>query len=356
MPERLRPLVHSLAMILVGVGAASVIFAVSGYSAGGIFSGIVNGAVKGPGAWQSTFRWFVPLGLTAFGVVICFRAGYYNIGAQGQIYLGAIAGFVVANYMPGPNWLVVVLALASGIAGGALWSSIAAVLRVMFGTDEALSTLMLNFIATLLLQYLVNGPLIDGAGSGLAPQSAAVRAGVRVSGADGASWVIFFITIAALAASWFLTSRSRFGLVATLAGRNPEMARWQGASSGSLCLTSFAWAGGLAGLAGVLDVLGPDGRLYQGFGPNIGFTAATVALVGLLAIGGATLAALFFGALVAAIQFLPITTDLPASAFDLLQAFVTVLITAQIGRVRFRKRSARAGRPKVAHQPVDASR
>ncbi|MEU1164044.1 ABC transporter permease [Streptomyces sp. NPDC005921] len=356
MRDNVTAVARVIMMIVVAFAIAAITFSLSGYSTGGIVSNAIDAAITGPGAWQNTVRWFVPLALLGTGTVISFRAGYYNVGAQGQFYLGSIAAFVVADNLSGPSWVVQSAAVLAGVIAGAAWSGIAAVLKIFFGTDETLATLMLNFVGVLLLQYMVNGPLKDTSGSGQASQSAPLPEEVRISDTSGVSATIMVITVVALVLVWITLNRTRFGLVATLAGRNAEMVRWQGGNSRRTAITAFVATGVLSGLAGALDILGPDGQLFAGFAPNVGFTAVTVALVGILSVTGAVLAALFFGALTATIQFLPISTNLPPAAFDLLQAVITVLVTARSGSLlRKRIRRSNLARPAKSSSESPAS-
>jgi simple sugar transport system permease protein len=355
MRESLRPIVNAATMVVVALLAVTVLFSLSGYGAADILSGMLQGAFTAPDAWQNTARWTAPLLLMGCGVAVSFRAGYFNVGAQGQLYLGALAAYVGVTNCPGPGWLGAACGLLAGMIGGAAWASIAAVLRLFFGTDETLSTLMLNFIGVLVLQYAVNGPLRDTSGSGQAAATGPVPAASRISGPSGLSLTIVIIAVVVAASTWILINRSRFGMVATLAGRNPAMVRWQGASTTRLTLGSFAFAGALSGLAGATEVLGPTGRVVNGFSPSLGFTAVLVALVGILTVFGAVLAAVFFGALAAAVQYLPIMTDLPSSAFDLLQGVVAVLVTVQFGRVRRRRRSVRPAEKPPVPAAVEAN-
>jgi len=217
--------------------------------------------------------------------------------------------------------------ILAGAAAGALWSLVPGVLRLLFAADEVVTTLMMNFVAVLLLEYLTGGPLKDPAGSGQTSTSRTIAAHLRLSDASGMSMRIFVIVAVVTGLVWLLLYRTPFGLRAALAGRNPVMARWQGVDPGRLGVTAFAIAGALAGVAGSLELLGPSGALSSGFSPDIGFVAVVVALVGGLSVGGAVAAALFFGGLHAAILYLPTVTNLPTSALTVLNGFVAMLIT-----------------------------
>lgn len=328
MREQLMPIARTAVMVVVALLISGLVFSIAGFQAGDIFAGALQGSVTSPGAWMNTLRWTVPLALIGLGVVVSFRSGFFNVGAQGQLYLGAITAYLAAAYCPGPAWVVIPVAIAAGALGGALWALPAAALRIAVGTDETLSTLMLNLIGALVLQFAVNGPLRDPAGTSQVPATPTLDSSIRLSDYTGVSVAIGLVVIVAIMVTWVLVNRTRFGLSATLVGRNREMARWQGVRSSTVALTAFSFAGAMAGVAGAVEVLGPSGRIINGFSPTLGFTSVLVALVGMMTVNGAVLAAIFFGALAAAVGFLPIMTDLPASAFVLLQGIVAMAITA----------------------------
>jgi simple sugar transport system permease protein len=333
--------------ILVIVGAfvlAGIVYEVNGFSAAAAFRGVWDGAVAAPGATSQTLRWTIPLLLVALGVVISFRAGFFNVGGQGQMYVGAIVGLVVGRQLGGlPSALAIPLVIVAGSAGGAVWSMVPGLLRARFKADEVVTTLMMNFIAVQLLAWVATGPLKDTAGSAEASRTKPVPDGLRLSDGTGVSLKLVVIAVLAVVFVAVLLSRTRFGLRATLAGRNPEMARWQGVDGNRLTIQSFALAGALAGLAGAVELLGPAGRLGAGFSPDVGFVAVIIALVAGLRVSGAVIAALFFGGLHAAILYLPIATDLPSSALDLLNGFVALFITVSAVPVLLHRRRRRVG-------------
>jgi simple sugar transport system permease protein len=347
--SRFLPVLNTVAVVAIAFVVAGLVYQLTGFSLGEVLDGTIQGAVTAPGAIESTLRWSIPLVLLGLGTLIGFRAGFFNVGAQGQMYVGSIAALVVALGLPGwPALVVVPLAVVAAVAAGAAWSLIAGFLRVRYGTDEVLVTLMLNFIAILLLQWVVVGPLRDPAGTGQVAASPSIDRGLRLSTSAGVSPALLAITGLVVVFVWLLVNRSSLGLQSSLAGRNPEMARWQGVSIRRVGLAAFGLGGALAGLAGALDLLGPAGRVNAGYSPTLGFTAVLVALVGTLSVPGAVLAALFFGALQSAVLFLPIVTDLPRSALELLQGVVAMLITVQLARVVAERVRARPARRRAA--------
>ncbi len=332
--RRFAPVANAVVVVILAILLTGIVYELSGFALSKVVDGAIQGAFTAPGAIESTIRWSIPLILLGLGTLVSFRAGFFNVGAQGQMYLGSIAALAVTSaWGGGPPLLVIPAAIALAIMAGAVWSLIGGYLRVHYGTDEVLSTLMLNFIAILLLQWVVVGPLRDPSGTGQVAASSVVDPGLRITTSTGVSPLILLVVAIVAVGVWVLTSRTSFGLQSLLAGRNPEMARWQGISIKRVGLLAFAIGGALAGLAGALDLFGPAGRVNAGYSPTLGFTAVLVALVGTLSVPGAVLAALFFGALQSAVLFLPIVTDLPRSALELLQGVVAMLITVQLARM-----------------------
>jgi simple sugar transport system permease protein len=295
-----------------------------------MFASIAEGAFLAPHAIVHTLRWALPLFLTALGVLITFRFGYFNIGAQGQFYCGGIAAAFVADALrDGPPLVVIALTMLAGIAGGALWALWPGLLRVLSGTDEVITTLMGNFIAALALVYVTSGPLKDQSGSGQVAAGRPVAAGLRIATSSGVSLSMIAIVVIAGLLLWVLVDRTAFGVLGSLAGRNPVMVVWQGARSAQIAITAFLVGGGLAGLAGALELLGPSGRLVSGSAPTLGFSAVLIALVCGLSVPGAAVVALFFGGLAAASLYLPVIAGLPSAAIDIINAAITLFITAR---------------------------
>jgi len=321
---------RALVFVIIGLALCGIIFELAGYSAPLMFQSIAEGAFLSARAWQNSLRWALPLFLTALGVVISFRCGYFNIGAQGQFYMGAIAATFVVDGLNGqPAVIVLPLTFLAGIAGGALWALWPGLLRVKSGTDEVITTLMGNFIAGLFLVYVTSGPLKDPSGTGQAASSRPVDAMYRIASANSISPTIVVICVLIGIGAWVLVNRTSFGVLSSLAGRNPIMVVWQGAKLSRLGLAGFVIGGALAGLAGTIEVLGPIGRLSSGMLPTHGFTAILIALVANLSVLATAFVAIFFGGLAAAGLYLPVLAGLPAAAIDIINAAIALFITAR---------------------------
>ncbi|MDE0001592.1 MAG: hypothetical protein OXQ29_02715, partial [Rhodospirillaceae bacterium] len=199
----------------------SLFFAVAGYDVTGAILGILEGALTGPGSFRQTLRWSIPLVLIALGFMISFRTGEFNIGGQGQLMLGGLGAVSVALLVPGPPALIMLMAIATGICAGALWSAIAGALKLRFGADEVITTLMLNFIAVLFIQWVTVGPLKDPAVRGETASTPRVDEALRLTGGDGVSPAMLFVVALAIFAAWLISERTPFGLKSRLVGANP---------------------------------------------------------------------------------------------------------------------------------------
>ncbi|MEO7128542.1 MAG: ABC transporter permease [Rhodoferax sp.] len=225
-----------------------------------------------------------PLLLIALGLAVCFRTNVWNIGAEGQYVIGAVAAGGVA-LLAGENtgrWIVVVIMLA-GVLGGMFWAAITAFLRDRFNANEILVSLMLVYVGELVLDYLVFGPLKDPQGYNF-PQSKAFDAVTQIPRLMHGSRVSIglLIALAAVAVLWVFMYRTRAGFAQQVGGLAPAAARYAGFSSRRALWTALLISGGAAGLAGALEVAGPIGQLTPYIPVGYGFAAIIVAFVGRL--------------------------------------------------------------------------
>jgi simple sugar transport system permease protein len=321
---------RSLIFVALALLLCALVFQFAGYNAPVMLWSVVDGAFLRNGAIAQSLRWALPLFITAVGVAVSFRAGFFNIGAQGQFYVGAICAAAAAQALSGwPALIVIPLIFIAGMTGGALWALWPGLLRLRSGTDEVITTLMGNFLAGLLLVYVTSGPLKDPSGTGQQASTRPLDPAYRISDSLGLSPTIIAIAVGVGILMWLLVNRTAFGVLAGLAGRNGTMVQWQGARLWKLGLASFLISGALAGLAGTIELMGPNGRIASGFLPAHGFTAILIALVANLSVVGTAAAAIFFGGLASAALYLPIMAGLPAAAIDIINAAIALFITAR---------------------------
>ncbi len=225
-----------------------------------------------------------PLLLIALGLAVCFRTNVWNIGAEGQYVIGAVAaGWVALQADQNTSrWIVVAIMLA-GVLGGMAWAAITAFLRDRFNANEILTSLMLVYVAELVLNYLVFGPLKDPEGYNF-PQSKMFDAVTRIPRLMHGSRVSIglLIALAAVAVLWIFMYRTRAGFAQQVGGLAPAAARYAGFSSRQALWVALLISGGAAGLAGALEVAGPIGQLTPYIPVGYGFAAIIVAFVGRL--------------------------------------------------------------------------
>lgn len=235
-----------------------------------------------------------PLVLIALGLSLGFRAGIWNIGAEGQLIAGAICGggFALAVYPAEGPW-VLPLMLFAAAAGGMAWAALPALLRVWRNTNEILTSLMLVYVASLLLRLLMNGVLRDPDGFSF-PESRLLPDGtlLPIILAETRLHLGAILALAAALAVWVLARHTLVGFQIKVAGLAPNAARYAGFNHNRLIWLTFMISGGLAGLAGVGEVAGPMGQLVPEVSPGYGFTAIIVAFLGRLHPAGIVLAGL----------------------------------------------------------------
>ena len=225
-----------------------------------------------------------PLLLVALGLAVCFRSNVWNIGAEGQYIIGAVAasGVALLAEKTSGGWMVVPVVLA-GIAGGMVWAGLTAFLRDKFNANEILVSLMLVYVAVQVLGYLVYGPWKDPLGYNF-PQTKTFEAATRIprlfQGSRVSIGVIF--ALVGVAGIWVFLFRTRAGFAQQVGGLAPAASRYAGFSSRRALWTALLVSGGMAGLAGALEVAGPIGQLTPYVPAGYGFAAIIVAYVGRL--------------------------------------------------------------------------
>ncbi|MEZ4417323.1 MAG: ABC transporter permease [Gemmatimonadota bacterium] len=240
-----------------------------------------------------------PLLLAGLAVALAFRGGVWNIGAEGQLYAGAVAAVALAAALPPlPGGLGVVLLLGGGVVAGAAWAALPAWLRFRSGTSEVITTLLMNFIALHLTSLLVRGALQES--RGVFPQSESLPEALRLPALVPGSrlHVGFALGVALVILLGWALARTDWGFTVRATGASEAAARLSGrmdAKRGAARL--LVLSGGLAGLAGAVEVTGVTYALYEDLSPGWGYTAIAVALLGGLRPGGVLLAAVFLGGL-----------------------------------------------------------
>ena len=225
-----------------------------------------------------------PLAIIALGLSYCFKNNIYNIGAEGQLTMGAIfGGGIGLLFHTSESIYLLPLMILFGVLGGALWGLIPAILKTKFNTNEILTSLMLTYIAILILDYLVVGPWKDPDGYGLPksrPFPDSGRLPILFEGLRAHIGVYFTLVIAII--SSYVFKKTLFGYKLKVTGFSAKASKYAGFKSNQLIIYTFVISGACAGLAGLFEVSGPIGLLYRDISPNYGFTAIIVAFLGRL--------------------------------------------------------------------------
>ncbi|HXE15718.1 MAG TPA: ABC transporter permease [Stellaceae bacterium] len=279
-----------------------------------------------------------PLILCAIGLAIGFRANVWNIGAEGQFILGGICGSYIALFcepMLGPATLPVMF--VAGALGGLIWAAIPALLKTQFNANEILTSLMLTYVAQLLLNFLVRGPWRNPQGYNF-PQSKSFDgyaviepwiSGTRVGLGTA-------LALVAVAFGWFIMSRSFLGYQIKVIGLTPAAATYAGFSAKRVTWFCLLLSGGLAGIAGINEVAGPIGQLLPVISPGYGFTAIIVAFLGRLNPVGIVLAGLLIALSYLGGEAAQISLDLPVAVVGVFQGMLLFFLLACELLVRYR--------------------
>lgn len=281
-----------------------------------------------------------PLLLCALGLMFCFRAGVWNIGAEGQLTIGALAGAAVALIWPDlPRAVLLPLILLAGIVGGIMWAMLPALLRTRCGANEILTSLMLVYVAQLLLSAMVHGPLRDPDGFNF-PQSSALSesATLPLLLADTRLHVGFVLALIVLVATYVLRSRHVAGFAVIVMGHAPQAATLGGFQRSLIIISVFALSGALAGLAGILEVAGPIGQLNSNVSPGYGFTAIIVAFLGRMHPVGILLASLLLALSFIGGELAQIMLKIPNAVTGVFQGILLFILLGCDLFVRYRVR------------------
>jgi len=287
-----------------------------------------------------------PLILASLAVTVSFRAGLFNIGAQGQIITGGLLGAWIGFGLNLPPGIHQIVCLVGGFVGGAIWGWLAGWLKARTGAHEVITTIMLNYIAINLLTYLLNTPWFQAPGSTYSISANVDQSAVlpHLFGPNlRLNAGIFVALLCALGCAWLL-NRSTIGFEFKAVGLNPDAARTAGMSVAKVAILVMIISGGLAGLAGTAQILGTDFNVTPGLASELGFTAITVSLLGRLGVGGTVMAAFLFGALNAGGTLMQASTGTPVDVVTVIQAIIVMFIAAPpLVRTIFRLRGSREG-------------
>lgn len=344
---------RSVWAVLAALLAGSGLMLLAGTDPVRAYGALFHGAFFDYWGFASTLIKMCPLLLAGLAVALPLRAGLFNIGAEGQIYIGALFATIVALYLPGlPGPLHILLATVAGGIGGALWALLPALLKAYQRINEIIVTLLMNFVALHFVSFMVSGPMMDpGAPYPYSPEIPySLFLPSLLPQTDAHLGVAIAVILAV--AIYIVMRRGVAGFTLDMVGQNPSAARYAGMSVERHIIVSFLVAGALAGLAGTFEVLGHRYRLFHAFSQGYGYDGIVVAFLAGLNPLLTIISAFFIAGLRSGANIMQRAVGVPVTVIEAIQGLVIMFVAVSLA---FRSRSGFLGRALARRREVDAA-
>ena len=331
--EFIMPLLALVFALLLG----AILIAVMGLDVGVAYTALLEGAFGSKNAIGETIVKATPLIFTALSYALAKRCGLVNLGAEGQIYVGGMCSAIAGLYLALPTPIHIPVTILAGFIGGGLWGMLAGALKLRFGASEMITTIMLNYIAQYIINFMVGNVIKE---PGDLPQSAKIGATAQLPRLVEGTRIHLGIIIALICVVLYYVFlwRTRQGYETRVVGINPEAARYAGFNTGRRSLMAMFMAGGLAGLAGLTEILGIQLRVYKNFSPGYGWDGIAAALLGRNSPIGIVLSSTLFGALRSGSNQMQIDASVPSALMYILQALVIMFVIGSNYFIKLRKK------------------
>jgi len=314
------------------------------------YIGLFQGGFGSLRALSETAVWATPYIFAGLAVALAFKGGLFNIGAEGQLALGATAAAWIGYALPDvlgvqiPGLIHLFLVVAGGMAAGAIWGAIPGWLKAKTGAHEVINTIMMNYIALNMVSYLLNGPWKDPNPLNVIARTPSIAEGARIPPIFAGYRIHWGFVLALLVAYlvWWLLYKTTLGFEIRTAGANPDAAKYSGVNVGLIIVLTMAISGALAGLAGVVEVSGLNYRHELGFSTGYGFDAIAIALLGKTHPAGVVLASILFGGMRNGGTRMQFVTQIPIDVISIIQALILLFVAAdaiirQICRIKVKE-------------------
>ena len=334
MTDKKEKVIQGLVIALITIAVGTVLIMMSNANPAEAYANFFKGIFGNLNGFCEVFVKATPLIFTGLGCAVAFRTGFFNTGAEGQFYVGALTASMVALNVQGAAGIV--LALAAGFLAGGVWALIAAVFKAKLGISEIIVTIMLNYIAINLVGIAVRTFLMDPAGS--VPQSAKFDTSVWLPQLLPPTRLHagFILALVSVAVVWFLLEKTTVGYEIKVVGFNKRAAACNGISVMKNIVISAFLSGGLAGMAGVVEVLAIQKKLLEGISSNCGYTAVLIALMAGNHPVGVIVASVAMAAMQVGANTMQRQLGVPSAIVDILIGLVVLLILAK-GLIRRKK-------------------
>jgi len=348
----LEPLLVPVLAILTAVILGGIIVKVVNGDPIAAYRGLIQGAFGSPRALSETAVWATPYIFAGLAVAFAFKGGLFNIGAEGQIALGAVFAALIGYALPGwlhtslPAYIHIPLAVGMGMLAGAIWAAIPGALKAYTGGHEVINTIMMNYIALNLTSFLLNGPMRDPDPLDLSARTPEIAPSARIPPLFNipgmrVHWG-FILALVVAVIIWWVLWKTTLGFEIRTVGANPDAAKYAGINVKQTIITTMAISGALAGLAGAIEVTALNYRHELGFSTGYGFDAIAIALLGKTNPYGVILAAILFGAMRNGATRMQFLTQIPTDIISVIQALILLFVAADaiirfIYRIRARE-------------------
>lgn len=320
------PVVAVLLASLIG----ALILYISGASPLAAYSALLEGAFGSTGAFTRTLEKATPLVFSGLAVAFAFKGGLFNIGAQGQLLFGAIISAALGFAIEGlPAYIHAPLALLGGALAGALFAAIPGALKTYTGAHEVITTIMLNYIAINITDYLADGPWKDPSPSNIVARTPKVLESAVIPDLAGFP-VGFLISILFAGLIWWLLQQTTIGFEIRTVGQNPDAAEYSGIKVARTVILAMVISGFIAGLGGAVETQGVVGRYQPGFNVGLGFDGITIALLGKTHPFGVIPAAILVGAMDAGSSQMQFSANVASEIIDVIQALILFFVAADV--------------------------
>ena len=332
--RKIKPSIIALS-ICIGLVLGTVFVLLGGYNVLEVYSYLIRGSLGSVSALSSTIRWTTAFLLCGIASGIAFKGGMFNMGTEGQLYMGAISATLVGIYCKGlPAIAHIPLCMLAGMVAGAIWASIPALLRVYWNTSEIVVTLMMNYIAINFTSFLVKEYFLTTGvfGDSLTTDELAATARFPFVGGCLLSFGFILGTLLILAYILFFTKSTR-GFEIKVSGVNPDFAKFSGISVNKVRISVMLMSGMVAGLAGAAEIMGVQGRFLSGFSPDFGTSGMLVALLGNSSGIGIYISAVFMGILKAGSLTLERSAGVSRALAVVIQALIICFVSVKTLKV-----------------------
>lgn len=330
----IKPLKQPIIATIFGLLIGAIVILISKENPIEIYKQLFNKSFFQSYYLMQTLTRSTPIIICALATAAAWRAGYINIGVEGQMIIGSFVATVCAIYIPGPPGLIMIISIVLGMIAGALYAMIAAILNIKYKVSIIISTLMMNYIANFITSYFLSYPLKDPSGDGLASQTIMIDEGMRFMKLSTRSTFNIGFIIAILATIFFiyLSNKTVFGYESKMTGFNPQFAQYGGVKHKNTMLKTMALSGAFAALAGIVEIYGVKFRMMDGMftSTSYAWTGLMSALIAALNPVGMFFSSIFLSGLQVGGQSIQRSSNVPLQMATVIQSCITLFVSVKL--------------------------